>query len=444
MNKILLIIFCFLISTPLLAEQEIIKNDFHHGVTINVAKQGNFYEFALPNSVYRGVQNSDLSDIRVFDAEGKILPALMNPNRDDLYVVEKTYPIYPVKLSKTTDINDLHLRITKNEDGTFVQLDSQREQDDAKTGYLIDASELSNQNNVKIIIDWATTSTKNWLLPIKILGSDNLSDWDEIADTTLANLTQNNSEIKKNSVYINNNHYPYWMIIPSKNIQNTNITDVKVAYTIKKDSLLYWLSSTLEVNGQNDFFNTQGFFPMQEIDFDPGDHDVSFQVTVFSRDNETVPWSVVAKDSIFSVVHEAKTRKKLKIKFSPNTDRYWKFEITPSIVFPVQIKIGWKPTAMVFFSNNPGPFTLAFGSAMIMPIDDSGAALFQSLAQANQLAGIEGSVTLDETPSIINTQKNTVPKYSILFTKSFILWFIIGISVLILAIMTLSLARKLK
>ena len=55
--------------------------DFAYGAPIQIDGHEAWYEVELPASVYRGVMRRDLGDVRVFNAEGELVPFAAEPPR---------------------------------------------------------------------------------------------------------------------------------------------------------------------------------------------------------------------------------------------------------------------------------------------------------------------------------------------------------------------------
>ena len=53
--------------------------DFAYGIEVHADVQDALYEIELPAAVYRGVTRSDLGDIRVFNAQGEVVPYAFKP-----------------------------------------------------------------------------------------------------------------------------------------------------------------------------------------------------------------------------------------------------------------------------------------------------------------------------------------------------------------------------
>jgi len=98
-------------------------DDFAYGLPINVDGRGAVYSITLPKEVYTNCTRSDLGDIRMFNANGDIVPHTIRRPKiaTEKLTVTESVPFFPLyDEEKIPAGDDLSLMITRNTDGTII------------------------------------------------------------------------------------------------------------------------------------------------------------------------------------------------------------------------------------------------------------------------------------------------------------------------------------
>ena len=192
----------FLLFIPTLANSAERPMDFAYGMAIAADGAQALHEIEIPAAVYRAVTRADLSDVRVFNGQGEVVPHALRPR---VAVKEQaggpvSLPSFPLWGERANKLDELNLRIDKRGDGAIVEVRSGGKNSVEKKlrGYLLDASALP-QALTTLEFDWL--SAGSFIGTVRIEGSDDLAHWNVLADNAaLARLSFGGHQVARNRV----------------------------------------------------------------------------------------------------------------------------------------------------------------------------------------------------------------------------------------------------
>ncbi|MGH8331007.1 MAG: DUF3999 family protein, partial [Pseudomonas sp.] len=165
--------------------------DFATQVPFSVSGEGPWYRLELPLSVQLNARQTDLSDVRVFNAAGEAqayalarAPAQTSENRTLTDV--KWFPLYN---SADSTEHAPSVRVQSSANGTLVEVQpsSQLEVgEEVLRGWLLDASSIKAPLQ-QLILDW--TSERDGFQRFTIEASDDLQHWQSWGEGQVARLT---------------------------------------------------------------------------------------------------------------------------------------------------------------------------------------------------------------------------------------------------------------
>ncbi|MGD8703492.1 MAG: DUF3999 family protein, partial [Desulfosarcina sp.] len=127
------------------------------------------------------------------------------------------------------------------------------------------------------------------------------------------------------------------------------------------------------------------------------------------------------------------------------TDRHWRLTVDASDstignAVP-QLEVGYRPHDLFFIARGTGPFTLAFGSSRVEPLQVNVAALFDGIGR-QQENSLERWVVPERSPIILGGPQRLSLSPQPLPTRRILLWSILLAGVLVVAAMAWRLARR--
>jgi hypothetical protein len=128
-------------------------------------------------------------------------------------------------------------------------------------------------------------------------------------------------------------------------------------------------------------------------------------------------------------------------------DRHWRLtvdasESTIGSAVP-RLEVGYRPHDLFFVARGNGPFTLAYGSASVKPLQVNVSALFDGISRQPK-NGLERWVMPQRTRILLGGPQRLLPSPQPLPMRRIVLWSVLLAGVLVVAGMAWRLARQLK
>ena len=128
MNRAMLSLFGLLTYSSLIQAQMVSPRDFAYGQLAMPARDAAAYRFSLPLAVYQNTFREDLGDLRIFNAEGVVVPfSLLRYRRpaaeSGTLRAPIALPLFPLHEGARVLIDGVHLTI--NSAGSAVNLQTQ-------------------------------------------------------------------------------------------------------------------------------------------------------------------------------------------------------------------------------------------------------------------------------------------------------------------------------
>ena len=101
--------------------------DFAYGMSLDFKGQDAVYQATLPLSVYQNTVRSDLGDLRVFNAQGEIVPHSLRQNKNTRTSLPtlQNLPYFPLQGTPGAGLDQLSISIKRNVQGTLIDIGSQ-------------------------------------------------------------------------------------------------------------------------------------------------------------------------------------------------------------------------------------------------------------------------------------------------------------------------------
>ena len=147
--------------------------------TINIVGDGPYYRLTLPTTIYAGAAHTDLRDVRIRNANGKLAPYawIANETSEAQIRSDKSaiYPIKPIESGSAAKPADLSLEFKQNADGSLLSVRTQSPvASDRKSDWIIDASQIDGALlQARFVLEESAAG----LFPLSIEASDDLRHW---------------------------------------------------------------------------------------------------------------------------------------------------------------------------------------------------------------------------------------------------------------------------
>lgn len=386
--RLLLVWACLVmtISRPVLANLPA-PEDFAFGFNVESKTSGALWEVELPDVVYRNVTTSDLSDIRVFNNAGQVIPHVLHLPDSELEQVPdpRIVPFYVLNTRDDADAVGQTLRIIRDNMGTIVDIASTVDpsyKNDRTTAYLIDISAL-DQIPDRLKLTWKRPDNASFAVNVEVASSNELSDWSTLVkQATLADLKSGEALLVQNEIKLPARRARYLRVTWPDELREISLSEVIASFPASREPPRHrWL----EIQGSPDQdeeqvfnYNTGGLWPADKARIDFSYSNVIVRAALMSRPTLKADWRTCYAGIFYSLDYQGKTLESEPAKFIRTSDRHWRFQLAdlerqlggnaPSL------SIGWIPHVLTFAAEGKPPYTVAFGSASIAaaarPVDE--------------------------------------------------------------------------
>ena len=184
MSRMLAALLCGVCSFVTLAADAPLKpTDFAYGMALQTDGRDGVYKVSLPLDVYRVVRYTDLRDLRVFNADGEVVPHVVTRSAGSVSVKSEPIelPRFPVYASEQRKLGDLDLQIKRDSQGAVINLSNRSgvAGQNKPVGYLLDGSKVGPAIK-EIELQWSE-SIANYVSSVSVEASDDLATWGTLA-----------------------------------------------------------------------------------------------------------------------------------------------------------------------------------------------------------------------------------------------------------------------
>jgi hypothetical protein len=405
----------------------------------------------LPDEVYRTVTSDDLSDLRVFNAEGMPVPHAFcaAAQAGDPKVTERSLPVFVLRGREQVYTSGARVEVQTSA-GTRVGVnDSSAPETEIvnRLIHIIDAREV-NEPVRAIRFDWSSSDGVSEV-KVRIEASDDLDRWQTIVPTSTLLLAQQGAqELRRESIELPKREYEYLRVQrvdggPPLAINSVIAERMEAAEQIEP----VWFSANhLQSNEANAmWFDAAHAAPVTYARFRLPQENSSVSVSIQSRKDEQSPWYTRWSGESYIVVTDTARRESPPARFQPTTDRLWRVQIQndAQLYKAANLELGYYPARVRFLAQGAGPFTVAFGSRRAEParparcdglLGDVSAADRERMVEAGHV-GVVASLGGEQA-------LQPLPKKTPL--KVVILWGVLVVGVALLVGMALSLLHRVR
>jgi hypothetical protein len=359
--------------------------DFAYAIAIQADAQDALYQVEIPAAVYRGVTRADLGDLRVFNAQGEIVPHAFKPratgSAEKAAAIE--LPLFPLYAESGVEVEGMDVRIQKRADGTIVNIVSHGKNVAAQRklrGYVLDASGLAKPLQA-LSFDW-TSAGEGFAGKVRIEGSDDLARWNVLVpDAPLVSLEFGGHSLQQKRVELRAQKHKYLRVSWPQNQKPLELVSVRAepAASIVEAQRVWQAFAAPSAGGKTGEYEYDlgGHFPFDRARVELPQVNTLAQLQMLSRSKPDENWRPVTNATVYRLRREGEDLKSPDIVASGRGERYWLLRVDQKgggigAGVPV-LNIGWVPQQLVFTARGAGPFQLAYGNreakAVAYPID---------------------------------------------------------------------------
>jgi hypothetical protein len=425
-------------------------SDFATQVPLSLSGEGPWYRLELPLSVQLNARQTDLGDVRVFNAAGEAqayaLAREAASTRESRTLTDvKWFPLYT---SADATERAPGIRVQSSANGTLVEVQPSTQLEageEVLRGWLLDASAIKEPLQ-QLILDW--TSERDGFQRFTIEASDDLQHWQSWGEGQVARLTFADERVEQHEVGLPGQSARYLRLLWNSPQSAPALTSAQLqsASTRSLPLPLVWsqpLAGTSVKAGEYTWQLPMGL-NVERIQVELSQPNSLAPVTLSGRRESSLPWQPLSNGLLYRLTQGGQDVVQNELQLSGQTVQQLKLVVderggglgadAPTVKFAV------RSTQMVFLARGAGPYTLALGNATVKAANLSLSTLIPDYNAAKWVA--LGKASVEGATVVSNTSTVTSAATSSTNWKKFGLWGVLLLSVLFLAAMAFSLLRK--
>lgn len=405
-----------------------------------------FYALTLPEIVYRTVTRPDRGDIRVFDADGHVVPHVLQPHpapkRPSYW---SRLPVFPLPAGTTGAAAGNEVRVRVDERGAVIDVIGV-ETAPSGSHYLLDASAVAAPIEA-LRLDWGE-GHRRLLARVRVECSDDLERWHEVAVGSLAELREGDAHLQQNVVTLPGTRCRYLRLAwPST---EAHIAGVEARLAPPEAEAVpsqpvQWreLDNVRYADGGYEF-DAGGFFPVTRVNVSwPGERTLA-RLRIEARTGAAAAWRLVHTGLFFALDAGGGPLSNEAAAVPATLERQWRIGLAvhgdPSISAAPRLLLGWQPDRLLFVASGTPPYQVAYGNAAAAPGSNIAASLFERLHHPG--GGDDVGQAVAGAPRAVAGDRALVPRSPPLPWQRILLWAVLVLGVLLLGRMALGLYRE--
>lgn len=328
------------------------------------------YRFALPLAVYQNTVREDLTDLRVFNGEGVVIPySLSRPAaRSTASQTSVEVPLFPLHDGARVSLDGV--RVIINSAGSVVDLQTQNAiaSSNIIRQYLLDARGIDAALS-RLQLRWPDGAPQ-YIGRLNIEVSEDLTSWRELIVAPIANLRASGQSLIENQVDLPATKAKFWRLTWLGAVPPFELS----AVTAGLSSVLSEPDRTaLDVVGVPDSTNANEYLfdlgahvPVSRINVLLPELNSVLNVELSSRPTPIAPWRPVVHANFYRIKTDDGEQQNAALSLNSDTDRYWRARLIGDDSgprSPLRLHVEWVPNEITFLAEGHAPFLLAYGNA---------------------------------------------------------------------------------
>jgi hypothetical protein len=438
-------VFGVMLCAALLVQAEDLPDDFASHTPLTVSGEGPWYRLELPLALQLSARQSNLNDVRVFNADGQAQPyaiTLGEPQRaeDQTPVAVKWFPLY-----NSDDARDAEpkIRVERSTNGTLVEVLPQGEieaGEEILRGWLLDTSAI-NAPLDQLILDWSTE--REGFQRFSIEASDDLQHWKRWGEGQVARLSFADELVEQRVVTLPGRSARYLRLLWSTPQTAPTLASAQVVNTRPGALPLSWsptINGSVEKPGVY-VWQLPVALPLERMKVAITQPNSLAPATLYGRRDSNAPWQLIDSGLLYRLTQNGQDVVQDEMELPGNVVQQLKLEVddrggglgndAPKLSFAV------RATQVVFLGRGAPPYSVAIGNATIKGANLPLSTLVPGVTQ-EKLASL-GSAKLTVTP--VEVPAAAAPVAAGLDWKRIGLWGVLVLGVLFLGWMAIGTLR---
>lgn len=430
---------------------------FASGIELRAQIERPVLELMVPDIVYAGVTEADLTDLRVFNARQLPVPhALCELPSVAPRIEDQPLPVFSLQAPPQVRDGDVDVHVRGGSEAVLrVEVQPASRPDGTqpavqRSGYVIDARPAPGAIRA-LRLKWQTADAASEVA-VRVEASDDLDRWHTIvARTTLLRVDAAGSALERMRIVVPEADYSYLRLARADSGPPPNVEQViaeSVVPAEEDEAALRWFDAQampLPAQMPGFGFDAGRRAPVQRARVELPSSNMALTLRLQSRMTTAAPWQTRWSGEVFALGNGDGQRRSGDIRFGAIADRYWRLLVTDGAdslgAAALQLRLAYRPARLRFLAQGDGPFTLAYGSGRAEAAPRRACAdLLRQLPQA-ELDVLIGAAVAGET-RVLGGDAALQPAPEPLPTRRIVLWSLLVLGAALLIAMALSLLRR--
>ncbi len=456
-----------------------LPTDYSHFLSLTVSGKQGVVSLRLPQLVYLNAHSADLSDLRVFDANGGKPPFAFYVPAPQNSIQKQSWPVKQFEINaiqpNLQSVDGIDMDIKTGADGTLLSVKTKPRKGEAGSngigdkpvlvGLLLDlgqAKHVNNDNKQPLISALRFTlppGKQTYSAQVWLEVSDNLKQWDMVAATELNWLvdTQTSETLVNDILEFSPRAFRYARL-SWRSGEPIRFASIDAEHSEKTSTASFLDKLTIQpIAGKlpDDLMYKAGIaIPVEKIDLHFTEPNIVLPAQIgayreipsrqLGKPNEWV-FQPLTRAVFYQITQPEKTRRSGEL--SVPVSHFAEWVLHPQVVTASkpELSLIWQPATLVFLINGPPPYTLAFGrdkikSAAVELSQVAPGFSTQELLQLEQAQA--GPLQIRQTSTDFETAATTAKNSA--QNRTLILWGVLLLGVLVLLAMTWRLFKQMK
>lgn len=348
--------------------------DFAYRMQVSGAAGAAAYRVDLPLAVYRKVVYPELSDIRVFNANGEQVPfVLEQPASGTAAAAAVLLGLFPLKDDSNATFDALRVTIESGKNAINVRAAGQSRPGGRVATYLVDGRTLEAPV-AALQLSWPEDAA-DFAGRVKVEASDDLASWQLAAGAApVANLHADSGRLVEQRVELPPTRAKYWRLSWVGTAAPFVLTSVrgepaKQNVEAKRESLTVSATEAAKHPPGEFVYALHARVPVDRINLELPEPNTVVEVELLSRTRMSEPWDPVRTCGFYRLNSDGAELRNGPVPVPVNARGSWLLRTDPDRgglgKAAPRLVVEWVPHQLVFVARGSAPFYLAYGSMAV-------------------------------------------------------------------------------
>ena len=356
------------------------RDDYGYAWTLELQPGSGAHRLVLPGEVYARINDPQLRDLEVFNAQGAPVPFGPVP-RDSGTVgaapVESraSLPWFALRPEPAGADAAVSVQVERDAEGRLrrIQTDLAVPEEDgsAATDFLLDASALREAID-ELELSWDTAQGQEVNARFEVLGSEDYEIWRTLVpQASVIDLRQGDFRLTRRTIDLPGSTARYLRLVrldPGAPLAVGAVVAVLRTATAQGSPELERVWSDAAFVREEDqragyVFRAVGPIPAERAILRLASPNSVSRLTLQSRDEDAAGWSTHGELTAFRIEAGGTMLEHDPLALGVTRDRQWRVVADPPLDAPPTLRLGYRPDEFAVLEQGPAPYTLAVGSA---------------------------------------------------------------------------------